>query len=610
MVREFLTTRVVETVSVSLAVSLALFGGSSWNVWNTYRGFRETVKKDFRVQELSKDAAYLDEALTHSVNMAASTGDLKWAQRYDSFVPKLDAALAELIQSFPSAKADFDQTKESNDKLLALEDRTFKLLRQGKREEAAKVLFGTEYTQQKQIYAQGAHQALDRLNKSVAEQLDHYNQRLFESVVFAVISLPLLLLTWAVILLAIRAYITERNQSQQRLMESQSTLLQMNQDLEQRTQQVEVQEKNTREANEFLEEDISTLLDVVSAVEEGDLTVQAPVNDRVTGLVSDTFNRLLEQLAQVMTQVFGTAEQVMEKSLQLEELARTVATNADQQAQGVSQTLAISERVEQAALTSATQINDANKSLVQVRDTVEQGQQVINHLNEGISVLHQGSEHIVQQMKTLGEFVGLADQFVQEQSHIASLTQVLAMNAGLVAARAAEQRDPRQFGVVAREFEAIARQVSDLAQQTNEGLTTLEHRTHQIHSVVSSIDTDVQGLSHLVNDFTQGVEQSNTVFSNIRGLTGSVVVSGQTVAQSNQDIVQAIQTTAIAMRDIANLASQTANLTQSAQSQSEQIESLSAQLLQRVRFFQLPAAPAGTQPDSPLASEPLLAATR
>ena len=68
------------------------------------------------------------------------------------------------------------------------------------------------------------------------------------------------------------------------------------------------------------------------------------------------------------------------------------------------------------------------------------------------------------------------------------------MNASLVAARASQQRDPKQFVIVAREFESIATQVSQLAQQTSEGLTSLERQSAQIYSVVSTVDADVQSF--------------------------------------------------------------------------------------------------------------------
>jgi twitching motility protein PilJ len=342
--------------------------------------------------------------------------------------------------------------------------------------------------------------------------------------------------------------------------------------------------------SDALQTDVGHLLDMVSAVEEGDLTVQAPVSDRVTGLVADKFNRLVEELAQVMSQVLGAARQMSTGVSTLEQIANAVATNANQQAQSVNQTLQLSEQVEQSVQDSAQQIQATNRSLSALSQTVAAGQAAIATLTQGTEVLHQGSDRIIQQMKTLGEFVGLAEQFVQDQNQIATQTQVLAMNASLVAARAAEQQNPRQFIVAAREFEAIADQVSRLAQQTNESLAVLEQRTTQIQTVVSAIDADVQNLGGLVGGFTRGVEQSNQVFKDVQMVAAEAVSSSEVVAYSNELVVKSFQSTAAALQDIANLAQQTVQLTQTTQSQSEAMGSLSAQLLQRVEFFRLPAA--------------------
>lgn len=235
--------------------------------------------------------------------------------------------------------------------------------------------------------------------------------------------------------------------------------------------------------SELLQQEVGHLLEVVSAVEDGDLTTRAQVSDRTTGLVADTFNRLLEQLGGVLAQVLATAQQVSADSTALGQLAATVATNGQQQAQEVVQVLNLTEQVEQSAQSSALAVNLTNQSLMNISSAVVQGQVAIDNMTKGINVLKQGTDQIIQRMKALGEFVGLADQFVQDQSQIASLTQVLALNATLVAARAREQRDPRHFLVVAREFEAIAAQVSTLAQQTNDGLGSLQQRTDQISTL-------------------------------------------------------------------------------------------------------------------------------
>ena len=302
--------------------------------------------------------------------------------------------------------------------------------------------------------------------------------------------------------------------------------------------------------SDYLQQEVNHMLDVVSEVEDGNLTTQAQVSDRSIGLVADTFNRLTERFAQILNQVLDAARQVSVGATQQKQLVETTTINARQQAQAITQVLQLTEQVEQTALDSAQNVKTSSESLRVTCTTVAEGQAMIDSLTQEISVLQEGSDRIVQRMKTLGEFVGLADQFVQDQSQIAFVTQTLALNASLVAARASEQRDPRQFVVVAREFGSIADQVSKLAQQTNSGLTTIEQRSAQIHKVVSAVDADVQGLGELVRRFNQGVEQSNQVFNQVQAVMATAVQVGDTVALSNEEIIAATRSTAQAMRDI------------------------------------------------------------
>ncbi|WP_416674350.1 CHASE4 domain-containing protein [Egbenema bharatensis] len=340
--------------------------------------------------------------------------------------------------------------------------------------------------------------------------------------------------------------------------------------------------------SETLQSEVGQILDTVSLVESGDLTVQAQVSDRVTGLVSDILNQLIERLAEVLNQVLDASQQVASSTNQQKELAATIATNAEQQAQAVSQILLEVERVEQTAQESAAKVQSSNAALRTAAKTIEQEQTAITNLTQRIDVLQDGTDQIMQQMKTLGEFVGLTDQFVQDQGQVAFLIQTLSLNASLVAARASEQRDPRQFVVVAREFEAIAEQVRRLAEQTNEGLSTLEQRSSQIHTVFSVIDKSVQGLGELVSQFTQGVQQSYRVFGTVQSVTADTVQTGEAVAEFSQRIVASAQSTAQVVRAIAETVTDTADLTLISQEQSQRIDELTTQLLQTVQFFQLP----------------------
>lgn len=340
--------------------------------------------------------------------------------------------------------------------------------------------------------------------------------------------------------------------------------------------------------SEVMQEEVSHLLDVVSEVEDGNLTIQANVSDRTTGLVADTFNRLIERLTEVLQQALETAQQASDSANQQKFQASLIASNAEKQAEGVNQILQITDWVKDLAQDASNQVETSRTSLQTLQKTVERGQEAIANMTTGIDILQEGSDRIIQQMKTLGEFVGLADQFVQDQTQIASLTQTLALNASLVAARAAEQRDPRQFAVAAREFSSIANQVSQLAQQTNASLNTLEQRSAQIQSVVFTVDANVQRVGSLVEGFTQGVEQSNKVFDDVQTVTVEAVNAEVMVAQASQEIVSAVQSATEVVRTITDIATQTTNLTQDNRMQSEQMETLSQQLLQTMVFFQLP----------------------
>jgi twitching motility protein PilJ len=582
--KKSLETNLVPVLAIAATLSTAMVAISASNTWNIYRNFKTAINKNFRLQELSGKIVHLDEVLTMSARMAASTGDLKWEKRYNDNVDDLDTAISEVSSLAPDQKENSEQTDAANLKLVEMEENSFKLLREGKKDQAFKILFSEEYGKQKKIYSDGIEGTLNNIKESVDAQIQSYSQQLRQSMLFAGISLPILGVSWVVVLSLVRSYTRERNAAQAALVQANE---QLEKRVEERTEKLVQQELATRKDSEVLQEDVGLILDVVSAIEEGNLTVRAPVSDRVTGLVSDTLNRLTEELSKVLAQVLYATGQVNQVAKQLESTENTIAANSQQQAESVAQVLDLTNKVEQSALDSAKQIQTSISSLQTLRTAVEKGQGGITELNKGISTLQQGTEQIIQQIKTLGEFVGLTDQFVQEQSQISSMTQVLAMNASLVAARASEQRDPTQFVVVAREFESIANQVSTLAQRTSGGLVSLEQRSNQIHNVVTSIDANVQNLGGLVKEFTQGVEQSNQVFEEVHKTADEAVQAGEVVASSSEGIVSSAQSTAQLMRYIASLAEKTAQLTQNAKLQSENMEKLSRQLLSSVQFFRL-----------------------
>jgi methyl-accepting chemotaxis protein PixJ len=589
--RQFVRSNLLISISATMVGSLTLTVVSTVMTLNIYQSFRSTVNQQFQLEKRSGEIVHLDEVLTMSARMAASTGDLKWEKRYNEYVPKLDEAFKGLLTNVTAdIQAEAGKTDAANKKLVDMETQAFVLVRQGQSKKALQLLLGPQYNAQKQIYSAGNQQVLNSIDQLIQRNLQNYQQQLFQSIAFAAITLPILLGVWILVLLAVRDYIGDRQRSQEALQRTQKTLLVLNDELKVEASTRHQQEVFVRMESEQLQVDIDELLDVVCAIEEGDLTVQADVTERATGLIGDTLNRLVEELGRVMGQVSTTVNQVSRSSSRQKEIAAIVTQSTSDQSQSVNQVLALTQTVRSAANSAAMQLAQTNHALMMLQNAVVEGQGAVGSLTQEIDVLQQGSDRIVQQMKALGEFVGLADQFVQDQGEIATQTQVLALNASLVAARAAEQRDPKKFAGVAREFELIADQVSQLAQQTNEGLANLEQRSSQIHRVVSEVDIEVQRLGGLVYSFTSGVKQTGEVFKTVQTVTGEAVQAGDRVAQTSQSIIEAVDSTATAMDAITVLSHQITQQSQDAQRISDQMSHLSETLGKNVQIFRLPEA--------------------
>jgi methyl-accepting chemotaxis protein PixJ len=586
-IEQFVRANLVSVIVSSACLNLGLTGAATWNVWNTSQNLRMTVAQQANLQELSSRTAYLDSAM--SENMVVTSGQQLWEKRYVNNAFDLQKVKTELAAEVPNSVRDvFDRANRSMKQLILMEDRVSQLVKNRQLTDASAMMQGQQYAQEKKFYIESVQTILNSIKEHINDRIKSQRQALDWSILLAIASLGLLAVTSMGTIVAVRGYIRDRQSVQAVLQASQDRLKSMNLQLADEAEQRQQQEQLTRQENEQLQQDIGELLDVVSEIESGNLTIQARVNDRATGLVSDTLNRLSEELGRILRQVAGAAQKVDNHSKTQKEMATTVAQNTSKQAEEVKQMLLLTRNVRQSAQNTMQQLLVTNQSLVTLQSSVAEGQGMISSLDREIDVLQAGSDRIVQEVKTLGEFVGLADRFVRDQDEIVTQTQILALNASLVAARAAEQRDPKQFAAVAREFELIATQVSQLAQQTSEGLTNLEQRSSQIHKVVSSVDVDVQKLGGLVTTFTQGVKQATDVFDKVQVVTERAVESGHLVSTASQRIVTATDATTVAIESISALSQQLSAQSQNARELGDRLNILSTDLLKNIQIFKLP----------------------
>jgi PAS domain S-box-containing protein len=149
--------RFVKSMLILLLLT-AVLSGTGWYILHVFMDITVCHEKEHRAIELNGIIMRLDEVLTSSAQMAAATGDLKWEERYRRYEPQLDAAIKEAVDliNVPSGKY-AGYTDAANIKLVAMENKAFKLVREGNRQAALELLDSPEYKEQKSNYAAGMY---------------------------------------------------------------------------------------------------------------------------------------------------------------------------------------------------------------------------------------------------------------------------------------------------------------------------------------------------------------------------------------------------------------------------------------------------------------------
>jgi diguanylate cyclase (GGDEF)-like protein len=127
---------------------------------------------------IAGDILLQDERLTMSANLAAASGDARWARRYDEHIPQIDKAIAAAIAlSTPAAAQRFDHaTRAANDLLVEMERAAFARVSAGDLAGAQSILNGPAYSKQKAVLASGSDAFMEELRASVDAKLRSLTQ--------------------------------------------------------------------------------------------------------------------------------------------------------------------------------------------------------------------------------------------------------------------------------------------------------------------------------------------------------------------------------------------------------------------------------------------------
>lgn len=328
-----------------------------------------------------------------------------------------------------------------------------------------------------------------------------------------------------------------------------------------------------------LQAQIEKLLQEVSAVGDGDLRVQAEVTPDTLGVLADSFNYMIEELAKVVGRVQTTAVQVTNSTRRILDRSAELAQASDTQVEQISQT---SEAVEALATFIQKAAHDAQLCVEVAQEALQNassGQGAVRQTIEGMVQIRENVQETSKKIKRLGERSNEISEIVRIIDDISDQTNLLALNAAIQSAMAGEH---------GRGFAVVADEIRQLAERSNES-------TKRIATLIKSIQGDTYEAVVAMEESTQEVVKGsqladeagralNSIYSAVERQTQMI----ENIAQAANDQTSVSEAVAVAMSQISEITRQTNEGTQDAAVSVSYLSDLSEQLRSSVSTFRLP----------------------
>ena len=285
------------------------------------------------------------------------------------------------------------------------------------------------------------------------------------------------------------------------------------------------QAQRAEAANKQNQAAILRLMNELSDLADGDLTIRATVSEDITGAIADSVNYTTEELRKLVSGITLVSEKMAVTTGDADKVTRTLLVAAQKQASEIQE----AEESVQLMAKSIQEVDaSANKATEVGRRTLaatEQGAQAVRNSIAGMDGIREQIQDTAKRIKRLGESSQEIGEIVDLISDITEQTNVLALNAAIQAAAAGEAG--RGFSVVAEEVQRLAERSGEATKQIGALVKTIQSDTYDAVAAMEKSTIGVVEGAKLSDVAGQSLKEIEEVSNELARLINSISVTTQ-----------------------------------------------------------------------------------
>ncbi|MDM8542061.1 methyl-accepting chemotaxis protein [Desulfococcaceae bacterium HSG7] len=334
----------------------------------------------------------------------------------------------------------------------------------------------------------------------------------------------------------------------------------------------------TSEERDAMQSSVMKLLEEISGLADGDLTVRAEVTEDFTGAIADSFNNMAEELSQVVKNVKASTLQLSTTSHEVSISTESLADTSEMQAVQVSDAIASINTMAKSIRKVSENASQSTQVSEQASKNASDGAEAVRNTNAAMDAIREHVQETARTIKRLGESSQEIGNIVQLINDIADRTSILALNASIQAAMAGEAG--RGFAVVAEEVQRLAERSTNATQQID---TLIKNIQGEINEAGTSMEESIQRVvdgSKLADDAYIRLQEIETVSNRLAELIQSISVSSKQQARTSDDIAKT-------MGEVGEISTHTSSASRQTALSMQNLAQTSEQLSVSVEAFRL-----------------------